>query len=91
MKQAFLFFFLFLFLFSCREPESPPTFSTVAGGNTWKAGYARDNSNVFTTIYNGWRFTFNSDGSLVVTGSGTTMNGTWKENVPARQIGRAHV
>jgi hypothetical protein len=86
MKQASLVFLLFLFLFSCREPESLPTFSTVAGGNTWKVGYARDNSNVFTSIYNGWRFAFNTDGSLVVTTGGTTINGTWKENVSARQV-----
>jgi hypothetical protein len=86
MKQITLYFLFVFFCFSCREPEDAPTFSNVAVAKTWKAGYARDNGNVFTSIYNGWRFTFNADGNLVVTGGGTTMNGTWKENAPARQV-----
>jgi len=86
MKQITLYFLFVFFCFSCREPEDAPTFSNVAVAKTWKAGYARDNANVFTSIYNGWRFTFNADGNLVVTGGGTTMNGTWKENAPARQV-----
>jgi hypothetical protein len=86
MKQISLYILFVFFCFSCREPENPPTFSTVATANAWKSGYARDNGNVFTSLYNGWRFTFNIDGTLLVTGGGMNMNGTWKENVPARQV-----
>lgn len=86
MKQITLYILFVFFCFSCREPEDAPTFSNVAGAKTWKVGYARDNGNVFTSIYNGWRFTFGADGNLVVTEGGTTMNGTWKENVPVRQV-----
>ncbi|MFN9111971.1 MAG: hypothetical protein ACK5XN_18050 [Bacteroidota bacterium] len=78
---------LFLFLFvACREPEAPPTFATISVQNAWKAGYVRDNSNIITGLYNSWRFTFNSDGTLIVNGGGTTMNGTWEENIAARKI-----
>jgi len=78
---------LFLFLFvACREPEAPPTFATLAVQNTWKAGYVRDNSNIITGLYNGWRFTFNSDGTLIVNGGGITMNGTWEESAAARKV-----
>jgi len=82
-----LFGLLFFFIWSsCTTQESLPTFSTLAIGNSWKAGYVRDNNNIITSLYNGWLFTFNSDGTFLVTGGGTTMNGTWEENVPARKI-----
>jgi hypothetical protein len=78
---------LFVLLFAaCREPETPPTFATLAVQNTWKAGYVRDGGNIITGLYNGWRFTFNSDGTLIVNGSGATMNGNWEEDVASRKV-----
>lgn len=85
MNRLFILLFIFITA-ACREPETLPTFSSLASGNTWKAGYVRDNNNLITGLYNGWRFTFNADGTCVVTGGGNTMNGTWEENLPARTL-----
>jgi hypothetical protein len=84
--RYFFYLFLWVSLFSCRTPEEAPTFAGVVVNNAWKVGYSRDNSNVFTSVYAGWLFNFNADGSCVVTGGGNTINGTWKENAPARKL-----
>ncbi len=79
-------FVLLWFVSSCRQPEDPPTFSSLIVTNQWKVGYCRDGGNIITGLYNGWRFSFSADGSCIVTTGSGTVNGTWEENNAARKV-----
>lgn len=49
----------------------------IAVSGTWTITYYFDTDKEETDHFNGYTFTFNSDGTLVATNGTTTANGTW--------------
>lgn len=49
----------------------------IAASGTWTIAYYFDTDKEETAHFNGYTFTFNTDGSLVATNGTTTVNGTW--------------
>jgi hypothetical protein len=50
---------------------------STAQSGTWRISNFNDSGQNETSDFNGYDFTFNSDGTLVATNGSTTVNGTW--------------
>lgn len=50
---------------------------STAQSGTWRVSNFTDSGQNETSDFNGYDFTFNSDGTLVATNGSTTVNGTW--------------
>ena len=88
-NQRILFTFLIVTmsaLFSCNnddnsnnsdnETSADQTIEIVQSG-TWRITSFIDSGNDETSDFNGYTFSFNTDGSLVAVNGNTTINGTW--------------
>ncbi len=54
-----------------------PLLTSVITAGTWKVSYLSNNNSDHTTLYNGYNFSFNANGSSVAVKNTTNINGTW--------------
>ncbi len=64
---------------SCNNTVSQPTLSSVLTNGTWYISSFIDGSDNETYHFNGYNFTFQSDGAVIAIKNATTTNGTWSQ------------
>ena len=81
MKTAALVLLLSAITFvgtSCQKDDmSTGNIQATATSGNWRVSLFKDSGNDETGDFNGYSFTFNSDGSVTATKGGTTKTGSW--------------
>jgi len=63
---------------SCQKDDmSSGNIQATATSGNWRVTLFKDSGNDETGEFNGYSFTFNSDGSLIASKGGTTKSGSW--------------
>lgn len=84
MKTSVLFTLMVLFFASCSKNESTSDpiadlqiKNNIVVESQWSISQLLDSGKDETSDYDGYKFKFNNDGTLVATSTGVTYNGTW--------------
>ena len=81
MRTAALFFLLSAITFigtSCQKDDmSSGNIQATATSGNWRVSLFKDSGNDETGDFNGYSFTFNSDGTISATKGATTKTGSW--------------
>jgi hypothetical protein len=87
MKPIILSFFLMLLMLSaCRKPTDAPALSSVIKQGTWYVNQMKDNGVSYTSAYNGWKFSFKTDSTLIVSNGVDSCSGKWKEDIDKQKF-----
>jgi hypothetical protein len=62
-----------------------PLLTTIITTGTWKVSYLSNNSSDHTASYDGYNFTFNTNGSSIAVKNTTNINGTWSTRLDSGQ------
>ena len=87
MKKMFVFLGLCSIVFAgCTKEDSPASVVSVVTNGTWRVTHFSERTNNETDDFNGYTFTFQSNGKVLAAKSGVIKEGNWSESTSSQKL-----
>jgi hypothetical protein len=87
MKKMFVFVSLCSIAFAgCTKEDSPASVADAVTTGTWRVTHFSERSNNETDDFNGYTFTFQSNGKVLAAKGGVIKEGNWSESTSSQKL-----
>ncbi len=76
-KHTFILLFVSLFAASCSKENKAPSTKAIMQEGKWRISNYSDNGANQTSLYTGYEFTFQANGTVTAVKGAISVNGTW--------------
>ena len=87
MKKVFLFLSICSIVFAgCTKEDAPASVANAVTSGTWRVTHFSERSNNETSDFNGYTFTFQSNGKVLASKNGVIKEGNWSESTSSQKL-----